>query len=180
MQPTLPATGRRAPRLGNIGHITRISNKLVQLGNNDNCIRAHLEVRQISFCCLISFSKPRSWVFLWINYYWSFNVKIYCVSFKITFFLETSWGPLKNFNKQLLAFRCSRNSKKKLCTETWFLFDKFGYCIDIYSAVHGIRNSLNDLLRKNSFSWINNRSSCGQSLFWDGLRYWYAESLGVW
>ncbi|OIS96585.1 PREDICTED: serine/threonine-protein phosphatase 6 regulatory subunit 3-like isoform X1 [Nicotiana attenuata] len=42
-QPTLPATGRRAPRLGNIGHITRISNKLVQLANNDNCIRAHLE-----------------------------------------------------------------------------------------------------------------------------------------
>nr|XP_004251140.1 serine/threonine-protein phosphatase 6 regulatory subunit 3-like isoform X1 [Solanum lycopersicum] len=42
-QPTLPATGKQAPRVGNIGHITRISNKLIQLGNNDNCIRAHLE-----------------------------------------------------------------------------------------------------------------------------------------
>ncbi|KAK4709308.1 hypothetical protein R3W88_030233 [Solanum pinnatisectum] len=42
-QPTLPATGKQAPRVGNIGHITRVSNKLIQLGNNDNCIRAHLE-----------------------------------------------------------------------------------------------------------------------------------------
>ncbi|XP_059314622.1 uncharacterized protein LOC132065310 isoform X2 [Lycium ferocissimum] len=51
-QPTLPATGKQAPRVGNIGHITRISNKLIQLGNNDNLIqlgsndnliRAHLE-----------------------------------------------------------------------------------------------------------------------------------------
>ncbi|KAM3399106.1 serine/threonine-protein phosphatase 6 regulatory subunit 3 isoform X1 [Capsicum galapagoense] len=41
-QPTVPATGKQAPRVGNIGHITRISNKLIQLGNN-NCIRAHLE-----------------------------------------------------------------------------------------------------------------------------------------
>uniref|UniRef100_M1AE45 SIT4 phosphatase-associated family protein n=1 Tax=Solanum tuberosum TaxID=4113 RepID=M1AE45_SOLTU len=46
-QPTLPATGKQAPRVGNIGHITRISNKLIQLGNSDNCIRAHLEVCQI-------------------------------------------------------------------------------------------------------------------------------------
>ncbi|CAN4119324.1 unnamed protein product [Withania somnifera] len=42
-QPTLAATGKQAPRVGNIGHITRISNKLIQLGNDDNCIRAHLE-----------------------------------------------------------------------------------------------------------------------------------------
>ncbi|XP_059297542.1 uncharacterized protein LOC132050338 isoform X3 [Lycium ferocissimum] len=42
-QPTLPATGQRAPRVGNIGHITRISNKLVQLGKNDIYIQAHLE-----------------------------------------------------------------------------------------------------------------------------------------
>ncbi|XP_016547341.1 serine/threonine-protein phosphatase 6 regulatory subunit 3 isoform X2 [Capsicum annuum] len=42
-QPTVPATGKQAPRVGNIGHITRISNKLIQLGNNNNCIRAHLE-----------------------------------------------------------------------------------------------------------------------------------------
>ena len=42
-QPTFPATGKRAPRVGNIGHITRISNKLAQLESNDNRIRAHLE-----------------------------------------------------------------------------------------------------------------------------------------
>ncbi|XP_016471178.2 uncharacterized protein LOC107793360 isoform X2 [Nicotiana tabacum] len=42
-QPTFSATGKRAPRVGNIGHITRISNKLAQLESNDNRIRAHLE-----------------------------------------------------------------------------------------------------------------------------------------
>ncbi|CAK9165186.1 unnamed protein product [Ilex paraguariensis] len=42
-QPTLPATGRSAPRAGNVGHLTRISNKLVQLGNSDNRIQAHLQ-----------------------------------------------------------------------------------------------------------------------------------------
>ncbi|CAN4101696.1 unnamed protein product [Withania somnifera] len=42
-QPTVPATAKRAPRVGNIGHITRISNKLVQLGKNDNYIQAHIE-----------------------------------------------------------------------------------------------------------------------------------------
>ena len=43
-QPTLPAPGKRAPRMGNLGHITRISNKLVQLGNTDSRIKVHLEV----------------------------------------------------------------------------------------------------------------------------------------
>ncbi|XP_047255937.1 serine/threonine-protein phosphatase 6 regulatory subunit 3 isoform X3 [Capsicum annuum] len=47
-QPTVPATGKQAPRVGNIGHITRISNKLIQLGNNNNCIRAHLENMEFS------------------------------------------------------------------------------------------------------------------------------------
>ncbi|KAK1373602.1 serine/threonine-protein phosphatase 6 regulatory subunit 3-like [Heracleum sosnowskyi] len=42
-QPTLPASGRRAPRIGNLGHITRISNKLLQLGNTDSRIQAHLQ-----------------------------------------------------------------------------------------------------------------------------------------
>ncbi|XP_009787315.1 uncharacterized protein [Nicotiana sylvestris] len=42
-EPTFSATGKRAPRVGNIGHITRISNKLAQLESNDNRIRAHLE-----------------------------------------------------------------------------------------------------------------------------------------
>lgn len=42
-QPTLPASGKRAPRAGNIGHITRISNKLVQLGNSNSRIQTYLQ-----------------------------------------------------------------------------------------------------------------------------------------
>ncbi|KAL8525435.1 hypothetical protein ACS0TY_014882 [Phlomoides rotata] len=42
-QPTLPAPGRQAPRAGYFGHLTRISNKLIQLGNSDNHIRTHLQ-----------------------------------------------------------------------------------------------------------------------------------------
>ncbi|KAF5470704.1 hypothetical protein F2P56_011201 [Juglans regia] len=43
-QPTIPAAGKRAPRVGNIGHIRRISNKLVQLGNSQSHIQAGLQV----------------------------------------------------------------------------------------------------------------------------------------
>ncbi|KAJ6408756.1 hypothetical protein OIU84_008452 [Salix udensis] len=42
-KPTLPAAGKRAPRVGNLGHITRISNKLVQLGNSSNRIQTYLQ-----------------------------------------------------------------------------------------------------------------------------------------
>ncbi|XP_031123229.1 serine/threonine-protein phosphatase 6 regulatory subunit 3-like isoform X2 [Ipomoea triloba] len=42
-QPTKPASGKQAPRKGNIGHIMRICNKLGQLGNTDSRIRVHLE-----------------------------------------------------------------------------------------------------------------------------------------
>ncbi|KAM7496794.1 hypothetical protein LguiA_021208 [Lonicera macranthoides] len=42
-KPTIPAAGRQAPRVGNLGHLTRISNKLIQLGNSDNCIQARLQ-----------------------------------------------------------------------------------------------------------------------------------------
>ncbi|KAI4322271.1 hypothetical protein L6164_021982 [Bauhinia variegata] len=42
-QPTIPAAGKRAPRVGNIGHITRIANKLVNLENNQGCIQAYLQ-----------------------------------------------------------------------------------------------------------------------------------------
>lgn len=45
MQPTLAAAGKQAPRVGNVGHITRISNKLVQLSTNSNQIKTLLEVR---------------------------------------------------------------------------------------------------------------------------------------
>ncbi|XP_039059509.1 serine/threonine-protein phosphatase 6 regulatory subunit 3-like isoform X2 [Hibiscus syriacus] len=41
--PILPAAGKRAPRAGNIGHITRISNKLIQLGSSNSCIKAYLQ-----------------------------------------------------------------------------------------------------------------------------------------
>ncbi|XP_059430546.1 uncharacterized protein LOC132164134 isoform X2 [Corylus avellana] len=41
-QPTMP-TGKRAPRAGNLGHITRVSNKLIQLGNGQSRIQACLQ-----------------------------------------------------------------------------------------------------------------------------------------
>ncbi|OMO67451.1 SIT4 phosphatase-associated protein family [Corchorus capsularis] len=42
-QPTVPAAGKRAPRAGNIGHITRISNKIVQLGSSNSHIQTCLQ-----------------------------------------------------------------------------------------------------------------------------------------
>ncbi|KAI3793750.1 hypothetical protein L1987_36372 [Smallanthus sonchifolius] len=42
-QPTLPASGRNAPRVGNLGHVTRIANKITQLGNGDTRIQTHIE-----------------------------------------------------------------------------------------------------------------------------------------
>ncbi|XP_057781808.1 uncharacterized protein LOC131000065 isoform X2 [Salvia miltiorrhiza] len=42
-QPTSPAPGRWAPRAGYFGHLTRISNKLIQLGNSDDRILKHLQ-----------------------------------------------------------------------------------------------------------------------------------------
>ncbi|KAG2684635.1 hypothetical protein I3760_10G084900 [Carya illinoinensis] len=42
-KPTVPAEGRSPPRIGNIGHLTRISNKLVQLGNSSSEIQAYLQ-----------------------------------------------------------------------------------------------------------------------------------------
>ncbi|KAK8584624.1 hypothetical protein V6N13_138581 [Hibiscus sabdariffa] len=41
--PTVSAEGRAPPRIGNIGHLTRISNKLVQLGNSNGEIQAYLQ-----------------------------------------------------------------------------------------------------------------------------------------
>ena len=38
----MPATGRYAPRAGYFGHLTRISNKLIQMGNDE--IQKHLQV----------------------------------------------------------------------------------------------------------------------------------------
>ncbi|XP_052179613.1 LOW QUALITY PROTEIN: uncharacterized protein LOC127792962 [Diospyros lotus] len=40
---TVPAEGKSPPRIGNIGHITRIANKLVQVGNDNSDVQAHLQ-----------------------------------------------------------------------------------------------------------------------------------------
>ncbi|CAL8999539.1 unnamed protein product [Prunus brigantina] len=42
-KPTVPAAGKSAPRAGNLGHITRISNKLIQLGNSQSRVKACLQ-----------------------------------------------------------------------------------------------------------------------------------------
>ncbi|KAM1099949.1 hypothetical protein ACFX15_006251 [Malus domestica] len=42
-KPTVPASGKSAPRAGNLGHITRISNKLIQLGNSQSRVQACLQ-----------------------------------------------------------------------------------------------------------------------------------------
>ncbi|XP_012476409.2 uncharacterized protein LOC105792397 isoform X1 [Gossypium raimondii] len=42
-QPTLPAAGKCAHRVGNIGHITRISNKILQLGSSNSRIQACIQ-----------------------------------------------------------------------------------------------------------------------------------------
>ncbi|GAB2285110.1 hypothetical protein Dimus_019564 [Dionaea muscipula] len=42
-QQTAPATGEKAPRAGNLGHITRISNKIVQLAQNNTHIQTFLQ-----------------------------------------------------------------------------------------------------------------------------------------
>ncbi|KAL8511910.1 hypothetical protein ACS0TY_018376 [Phlomoides rotata] len=42
-KPTVPAEGRSPPRIGSIGHLTRIANKLVQLGNSNTEIQKLLQ-----------------------------------------------------------------------------------------------------------------------------------------
>ncbi|KAK1281141.1 hypothetical protein QJS04_geneDACA017730 [Acorus gramineus] len=42
-KPTVSAEGRSPPRIGNIGHLTRMSNKIVQLGNIKTEVQAHLQ-----------------------------------------------------------------------------------------------------------------------------------------
>ncbi|XP_047308547.1 serine/threonine-protein phosphatase 6 regulatory subunit 3-like [Impatiens glandulifera] len=46
-EPAVPAEGKQPPKIGNIGHITRIANKLVQLGNSNNIIQEHLQKNSI-------------------------------------------------------------------------------------------------------------------------------------
>ncbi|PIA37367.1 hypothetical protein AQUCO_03000157v1 [Aquilegia coerulea] len=42
-QPTISTSQRQAPRAGNLGHITRMCNKLVQLGNGNSQIQGYLQ-----------------------------------------------------------------------------------------------------------------------------------------
>ncbi|XP_038720461.1 serine/threonine-protein phosphatase 6 regulatory subunit 3-like isoform X2 [Tripterygium wilfordii] len=42
-KPTVPAEGRSPPRIGNIGHLTHISNKLAQIGSTNCKIQAYLQ-----------------------------------------------------------------------------------------------------------------------------------------
>ncbi|KAG9158484.1 hypothetical protein Leryth_016139 [Lithospermum erythrorhizon] len=42
-KPTASIQGKSPPRIGNIGHLTRIANKLVQLGNHNSYIQAYLQ-----------------------------------------------------------------------------------------------------------------------------------------
>ncbi|KAL0723708.1 hypothetical protein Bca4012_038307 [Brassica carinata] len=42
-QPTVSATGKKPPRVGYIGHITRISNKIVQLSDSSEQLKAYLQ-----------------------------------------------------------------------------------------------------------------------------------------
>ncbi|KAG2589646.1 hypothetical protein PVAP13_5NG378000 [Panicum virgatum] len=41
--PTVPSEERAPPRIGNVGHMTRIANKLIQLRNSNSTIQAHLQ-----------------------------------------------------------------------------------------------------------------------------------------
>ncbi|MBA0748585.1 hypothetical protein Gogos_002577, partial [Gossypium gossypioides] len=51
--PTVSAEGRPSPKIGNIGHLTRISNKLVQLGNSNRDIQAYLQPSPMSLTPLL-------------------------------------------------------------------------------------------------------------------------------
>uniref|UniRef100_A0A0D9YB16 Uncharacterized protein n=1 Tax=Oryza glumipatula TaxID=40148 RepID=A0A0D9YB16_9ORYZ len=41
--PTIPSDGKSIPKIGNIGHMTRIANKLIQLGSSNGTIQIHLQ-----------------------------------------------------------------------------------------------------------------------------------------
>lgn len=41
--PTIPSDGKSIPKIGNIGHMTRITNKLIQLGSSNGTIQIHLQ-----------------------------------------------------------------------------------------------------------------------------------------
>ncbi|KAL0305428.1 UNVERIFIED_CONTAM: Serine/threonine-protein phosphatase 6 regulatory subunit [Sesamum radiatum] len=69
-RPTVPAEGRSAPRIGNIGHLTRIANKLVQLGNSNSLIQTISAA--IGFCCVVYILKTITENSDWVD--WQTNV----------------------------------------------------------------------------------------------------------
>ncbi|OAY71510.1 serine/threonine-protein phosphatase 6 regulatory subunit 2-like isoform X1 [Ananas comosus] len=42
-KPTVPSQDKSPPKIGNVGHMTRMANKLIQLGNNNSTIQTHLQ-----------------------------------------------------------------------------------------------------------------------------------------
>ena len=44
LQPTVPASDRAPPKIGNLGHLTRLANRLIQAANSNPDIKGHLEV----------------------------------------------------------------------------------------------------------------------------------------
>lgn len=54
LQVTIPAAGRKAPRAGHIGHVSRICNKLTQLGISNDHVQAYLQVYILSIVLLVS------------------------------------------------------------------------------------------------------------------------------
>ena len=75
LQPTVPAEGRKPLRIGNIGHLTRISNKLLQLANSNAEIQSHLQVYHM---------KRKLLVYLYssfLSFYESVVLRCYCLIF---------------------------------------------------------------------------------------------------
>ncbi|KAE9461266.1 hypothetical protein C3L33_06863, partial [Rhododendron williamsianum] len=60
-QPTLPAAGRQTPRAGNLGHITRISNKLVQLANSNIHIQTFLQFLLVAIAMVLASNENTEW-----------------------------------------------------------------------------------------------------------------------
>lgn len=116
MQPTFPATGKQAPRVGNLGHLTRIANKLVQLGSYDNRIQGYLEVSVTMIALnlfLIRFMEVRDWGFLSPVAKGSeaLNVWTYYVYLSSSFLKRASWWMRNNSyhtNTIVLSTQCSK------------------------------------------------------------------------
>lgn len=88
MQPIYPGEDRPPPRVGNIGHLTRISNKLVQLGNSNSDILAHLQVYFIIF--VVNYSKLKIDIMTIMNCmdFTSFLVDVFSIVLTLIFLIH--------------------------------------------------------------------------------------------